>query len=126
MDTHLTTKKFLARLTADGYASSRSPFVVPALGGRPWFVDLRTGKQQETAYVVYIGRAITADDVLQKLSGEGSDPEAIRGLVNCLITELQQFKIGNVVAVEQSDGRQVRLRLVAAAPKSKPGPKFPG
>jgi hypothetical protein len=121
-----STKTFPAAMTADGYASSRSAFVLPSLDGHPWFVDLRTGKKHEAAYLVYIGRSISADDVLQKLQSEPSDFARARNLVLSLITELQRFKVGNVVAVEHSDGEQVQLRLVASAPKSRPGPQLPG
>jgi hypothetical protein len=121
-----STKKFPSALTAEGFASSRSTFVIPSLDGGHWFVDLRTGKKHETAYLVYLGTSITAEDVLQKLSNEPTDLVRARNLINSLIGELNRFKIGNVVAVEHSDGENVKLRLVANAPRSRPGPKLPG
>jgi hypothetical protein len=120
------TKKFLSGMTAEGYASSRGNFVIPALDGGLWFVDIRTGKRHENAYLVYIGRPICASDVLQKLTIEPGDLTRVRNLLDSLINELQRFKVGNVVAVEYSDANILRLRLVATAPKPRPGPKLPG
>jgi hypothetical protein len=119
-----STKKFPATLTAEGYASSHSAFVFPALDGRTCFVDLRTGKSHETAYLVYVGRSVTADDILQKLTVDPCDHDRVQALAESLITELQQFKIGNVVAVEHNEGDRVYLRLVATSPKSPPGPRL--
>jgi len=113
-------------MTAEGYASSRSNFVIPSLDGELRFVDIRNGKSHEAAYLVYVGRPITTADVLQKLSIEPSDLERAPLLVDSLIEELGRFKVGNVVAVESSEGGKVRLRLVANSPKSRPGPKLPG
>ena len=122
----LSTKKFPSAMTAEGYASSRSSFLIPSVDGELRFVDIRTGKRHESAYLVYIGRSITATDVLEKLSVEPSDLERVQRLVDSLIEELARFKVGNVVAVESSEAERVRLRLVANAPKSRPGPKLPG
>lgn len=116
MDTQPITKKFLATLTAEGYASSRSSFVIPALDGSPWFVDLREGKRHDAAYLVYIGHPIKADDVLRKAGSEAQDSERARRLIDALIGELQRFRIGNVLATEHTDGEHLQLRLVASAP----------
>ncbi len=115
MNTQPATKRFLATLTAEGYASPRSSFVVPSLDGSLWFVDPRTGNRHDSAYVVYIGRSITADDVLRYVGGTLQDPERSRRLMDSLIAELQRFTIGNVVAIERSDGERLGLRLVARA-----------
>ena len=122
----LSTKKFPSTMTAEGYASSRSNFVVPSLDGELRFFDIRSGKSHESAYLVYIGQPITTVDVLQKLSVEPSKLEQLHLLVDSLIEELARFKVGNVVTVESSEGGRVRLRLVANAPKPRPGPKLPG
>lgn len=121
-----TTKKFVKALTAKGMASSRSAFVVPAIDGSREFVELQNGKRHDAAYLVYIGRSITAEDVLQRLSSQVQDLERARRLINSLLNELQRFKVGNVVAIEQSNGEQVQLRLVATTPKPGPRPKLPG
>jgi hypothetical protein len=121
-----STRKFPSALTAEGFANSRSAFVIPSLDGGHWFVDLRTGKKHEAAYLVYLGRSITADEVLQKLANEPIDLLRARNLINSLVGELHRFKIGNVVAVDDSDGESVKLRLVANAPRSRRGPKLPG
>jgi hypothetical protein len=122
----LSAKKFPSAMTAEGYASSRSSFLIPSLDGELLFVDIRTGKQHDCAYLVYIGRSITAADVLEKLSVEPGDLERVQRLLDSLIQEVARFKVGNVVAVESSEADRVRLRLVANAPKSRPGPKLPG
>jgi len=122
----LSTKKFPSAMTAEGYASSRSSFLIPSVAGELRFVDIRTGKGHESAYLVYIGRPITAADVLEKLTVAPRDLERVLRLLESLIEELARFKVGNVVAVESFEADRVRLRLVANAPKSRPGPKLPG
>lgn len=125
MEARPTTKKFLNALTADGYASGRSAVVVPDLDGNPWFVDVRTGKRHDTAYVVYVGRSITTDDVLEAIQIEIPDEIRVRQLVNSVIVSLPQFRIGNVVAVTSPDGMSALLRCVANSPKRRPGPSLP-
>jgi hypothetical protein len=120
-----TTKKFVGGLSGKGHARARAPFLIPALDGTLAFVDIRNGKAHETGYVVYVGVAITADDVLKKVEVSVADVAKTRLLINSFIVELQRFRIGNVVAVEQSDGSLVRLGLIANSPKAEPGPKLP-
>ena len=122
----LSTKKFPSAMTAEGYASSRSSFLIPSVDGKLAFVDIRTGKRHDSAYLVYIGRSITASDVLEKLSVELGDMDRVRLAVDSMIEELARFKVGNVVAVDAIESGKTRLRLVANAPKSRPGPKLPG
>jgi hypothetical protein len=119
-----TTKKLVGALSTKGHARARAPFLIPALDGTPAFIDIRNGKSHETGYVVYVGVAITADDVLKKVDVNVANVAQARLLISSFIVELQRFKIGNVVAVEQSDGSVMRLRLIANAPKAEPGPKL--
>jgi hypothetical protein len=114
-----TTKKFVGALSAKGCARARAPFLIPALDGSLSFIDFRSGKTRETGYVVYIGRAITADDVLEKVKVSVPDVPQARLLLSSFIAELQRFKIGNELEVEHSDGSSVRLRLIANSPESR-------
>ena len=120
-----STKKFVGALSAKGHARARAPFLIPALVGTLAFIDIRNGKAHETGYVVYVGVAITVDDVLKKIDVSVADVAKARLLINSFIVELQRFKIGNVLAVEQSNGGMVRMRLIANAPKAEPGPNLP-
>jgi hypothetical protein len=122
----LSTRKFPSAMTSEGYASSRSSFLIPSLDGELGFVDIRTGKRYDSAYLVYIGRSITSSDVLEKLLVRPGDMDQVRLAVDSMIEELARFKVGNVVAVDAIESGKTRLRLVANAPKSKPGPKLPG
>jgi hypothetical protein len=120
-----TTKKFVGALSAKGHARARAPFLIPALDRTLAFIDIRNGQAHETGYVVYVGVAITADDVLKKVEVNVVDIAQARLMINSFIFELQRFKIGNVVAVKQSEGSLVRLRLIADAPNTVAGPKLP-
>jgi len=122
----VSTKKFLSALTSDGRARRRGPFVMPAPDGSAHFVALQSGKQHSTAYVVYTGVDLTADEVLAKASAVVAGHREARNLAESLLTSLQHFKVGNVVAVESNNQSTIQLRLVSNSPKTKPGPKLPG
>ena len=119
------TKKFVARLTADGYASSRSCFLIPSMDGSPCFEEILTGKRHDVGYLVYTGRDINRDDVITKLGERPSNVERLTGMIDSYLTEITKFKVGNVVAIEASDDANVQLRLVSSTPKSRPGPRLP-
>jgi hypothetical protein len=122
----VNTKKFLSALAADGRARRSGPFVMPAPDGSAHFVELRTGKPHLTAYVVYTGVELTSDEVLSKASVAIAGHEEAYQVVESLLVALQQFKIGNVVAVASKNHPTVELRLVSNSPKPPPGPKLPG
>jgi hypothetical protein len=120
-----STKRMTSALTKDGRASSRSAFVIPSLDGTCRFVELSGKKLHEHAYLAFIGRPITAEDVVAKLSPDLEDRDEVISFLNCFILELQRFKIGNVVAIEELDGSVIRLRKVAERPVAEQGPKLP-
>jgi hypothetical protein len=120
------TKKFLSALTVDGRARRSGPFVIPAPDGSANFIELRTGKPHMTAYVVYTGIDLTADEVLSKASADIAGHEDAYHVIESLLAALQSFKIGNVVAVASKNHPTVELRLVSNSPKPQPGPKLPG
>lgn len=122
----VSTKKFLSALTADGRARRHGPFAMPAPDGSTQFVELESGKPHSTAYVVYTGVDLTASDVVSKASTIFLDHNDALCLAESLLVALQQFKVGNVVAVAANDRKTVQLRLVSTCPKSRPGPKLPG
>lgn len=90
---------------------------MPAADGGEYFVDLQSGMQHRTAYVVYTGVNLTAKEVVAKASAIISNPADSLCLAESFLAELTRFKVGNVVAVDSNDGRVVRLRLVSLRPK---------
>lgn len=121
-----STKRFVNSLTKAGYTNGRSVWLIPALDGSLWFVDLKRGKRHDCGYLVHTGIAITPEDVVEKMEFRDRDDVLIQGLIESYIIELSRFRIGNVVGVEASDGKQVRLRLIAPVAKSPTGPRLPG
>ncbi len=117
------TKRFLAALTRDGRASPRSQFLIPSLDHELTFVEIGTGKTHDHAYIVFVGREITVEDILVRMERRNS--ESAR-LITSLINELQRFRIGNVVALTENSGDGVKLRLVSNSPRPRPSPELPG
>jgi hypothetical protein len=122
----LTTKRFTAAMTKDGRAKMRAPFLIPALDGRSLFVEMKTGKTHELAYIVFVGVAVSPEEVLSKLQQPVNDrSQAVRHLT-AFIEQLAAFKLDNVLAVDRNgDGLPV-LRKVADRTVREPGPKLPG
>ena len=66
-----TTKKFPKALNRKGHMSARTDFVIPSPDGSCEFVELKKGKKHAVAYLVYVGAAINAEDVLAKVGFTG-------------------------------------------------------
>jgi hypothetical protein len=121
-----TTRKLLAALNAKGQASNRGAFVIPSPDGTPSFVEVRSGKIHQTAYMVYVGKDTTVSELADRAARVISEPNRTTALLGSYLEELQRFKIGNVLEIESNNGTTVRLRLVSNTPKFTAGPKLPG
>jgi hypothetical protein len=121
-----TTKRFTAALTNGGRAKVRAPFVVPALDGRPLFVEMKTGKAHERAYVVFAGVAVSPEEVLSKVRQPVADRATALRHLKSFIEQLVTFKLGNVLAVGRDEHGLPVLRKVAERTVRGPGPTLPG
>lgn len=113
-------------MTKDGRAKAHAPFLVPALDGRPVFVEMKTGKAHERAYIVFVGVAVSPEEVMSKLQQPPADRSTALRHLRSFIEQLGQFKLGNVLAVERDKDGLPLLRKVAEHPVREPGPKLPG
>jgi len=122
----LTTKRFTAAMTKDGRAKMRAPFVVPAFDGRSVFVETKSGKAHDQAYVVFVGLAVSPEEALSKVQNPPADRDAALRQLRSFIEQVAQFKLGNVLAVERAADGLPLLRKVAEHPARESGPKLPG
>jgi hypothetical protein len=93
------------------------PFFSPV--ERAGFFGLSNGKTYQYGALVYLGAAITAEDVLAKYEEHHSLPlnrsECISKL-DKYIADLQSFKIGNVISIQYSEGGKISLSKVMDTP----------
>jgi hypothetical protein len=87
-------------LKKDGTPSTRSEHLVPCLSEKkPLFVGVNTGKEYATGAVSYLGRDVSTADILAKLDLSSSEAKRARPILDEYLTQLQQFKIGNVLSL---------------------------
>jgi hypothetical protein len=65
--------------------------------------------QASTAYLVYTGVDVSVDDIMAKLAIDAGDVTRVRDFLTSFIRALQAFRIGNVISIKYSDGRNVEL-----------------
>ena len=111
------TKKFINALAKDGSAAARSRFLVPDRDGSARFEEIDSGKFHDLGYLVFIGKEISADDVVKKWAGANHDSNSLCSLIDSYLGEISRFKVGNVVAIEHNSDDRVMLRLVSQTPQ---------
>ena len=101
----ITTKKILVAYDPSKPESGAGDFLVPFDDGTGLsLLGLRSRKRSLQGRMVYIGREITANDVFAKLIDGGSEKignvaKAIKA-IEAYLEMLQEFRIGNILAVE--------------------------
>ena len=118
-----STRKMPSSLRKDGAASTRSEHLVPCLTkDRPVFVGVKTGKEYPTGCVSYLGRDVTTDDILAKLDLPAVQAKRARPILDEYLTQLQEFKIGNVISLSWvGKSRTLELNKEADRPPSGDG-----
>lgn len=115
------TKKLLVPFDPARPKWNPNEFLIPTFGeGRLVLTGLKHGKEYEFGRMVYIGEAISENDLFAKLVDSGA---AIRNVDETLarlssyVDQLQTLAIGNVVRIiSPTDGRPVGLELVSKTP----------
>nr|CAP47838.1 putative integron gene cassette protein [uncultured bacterium] len=123
-----TTRKLPCSPKADGSASSRSEHLIPTfLNHEPYFVGLRSGKKFPHGIVSFIGKDVSSEDIIKRLSLSPDQRESVVLLLVEYLQQLQSFKIGNVLSVSWSGvPKRLKLRLIKEHPSSsKKLPKLP-
>jgi hypothetical protein len=115
-----TTKMMPSSLGKDGQPGRRSEFVIPRpnSGEGGGFFGIKSGKRHPKAAMTFIGRAITADDVIAKIQKPIDDPKKLRGRIEEFLGRLQDFKIGNVISISYDADGAFTLNLEAPRPPS--------
>ncbi len=85
------------------------------------FRELKSKSLKPYGLLVFLGRAITENDLFAKLVDSRALIDDVPGTLNLLanyLELLQAFKIGNVVRIEGSDAANFHLQLVAPTPSA--------
>jgi hypothetical protein len=117
-----TTKKLLVTFDATRASATAGDFVVPIFdAGVASLFGLRLKKSSELGVMVYLGKAVTANDLFAKLVDTGRKIPDVDQAVNMLtayMSQLECHKIGNVVAIEVAaeEPGGFRLKKIANTP----------
>jgi hypothetical protein len=102
------TRKLPVRINEKKRTTHRSEYLVPRLSDvapEDGFISIKTGRVIERGSVVYLGRDVTPEMMLERFCEQQPPPadrvEALRRL-SAYIEALQQFRIGNVLTVSYS------------------------
>ncbi len=117
------TKKLLVAFDPTKPEAQSSDFMIPwNREGRPVFLGLKSSKDFTYGMMVFVGRAVSENDLFAKLVDSGAFIENVEETLACLrsyVTQLQSFKIGNVVRIIPADtgsSNVFGLELVAQTP----------
>lgn len=117
-----TTKKLLVAFDPSRANAAAGDFVVPVLeADAASFFGLRSKKSSALGVMVYVGREVTVNDLFAKLVDTGRTVPNVDQTVTMLadyVSQLEEHKIGNVVAIEAAaeESCGFRLKRVANTP----------
>lgn len=119
VDTMQTTKKLLVAFDPSKPDAGRGDFLAPVSNGeRVRFLGLRSKKQSVYGCMVYAGKEVSVNDVFAKLVDAGHTIPSVDATMQMLsnyIEVLQDFKIGNVLAIESDASKPNAFQLVKFA-----------
>lgn len=116
------TKKLLVAFDPERPKSQASDFLVPfQVEGRTVLYGLKSASEQSLGLMIYVGRAVTENDLFAKLVDAGTKIENVEATLARLrqyIEQLPSFRVGNVVQLKTNpDGNaDFELELVANTP----------
>ena len=114
----MKTRKMPYSLTKDGRTSLRGEHLIPCLEipRDNVFVGIKSGKKYKDGYLVYLGKDLTTEEILNELElGEGKVSQA-RSVIDSFLASLQGFKIGNVISLSFSETDECVLTKQAERP----------
>ena len=82
------------------------------------FFGIKSGKTHPAAAMTFIGRSITADDIIEKIQKPIPDPGKVRNQFEEFLGRLQDFKFGNVISISYEADGAFTLSLEATRPPS--------
>jgi len=116
------TKKLLVAFNPEQPKTPSSDFLIPFQAeGRTILYGMKSGHEHMYGLMIYVGRAITENDLFAKLVDSGTKIESVDETVSLLrqyIEKLQSLHIGNVVRIQASHSgtSSFELELVAKTP----------
>jgi hypothetical protein len=119
MKDNTVTKKLLVGYDPSKHSTAPSDFLVPMRDSTGVFLlGLKSRKSYEQGQMVYIGKEIATDDIFAKLSDLGykfDDKDAISQTLNAYLRMLKDYKIGNILRIEQTNDTNCDFRLIKIA-----------
>lgn len=113
-----TTKKMPSSLGKDGQPGRGSEFVIPNPNpnANGEFIGIKTGKAHHRAAMTFIGRSISAEDIIEKIQAPITDKKMLCEQIAEFLGQLQDFKVGNVISISYATDGSYTLKLEAARP----------
>lgn len=113
------------------FTAERDDFLIPDFteSDQTVFLGLKSGETCPYGAVSYIGKEITAIDIISKMSKKarsnavGVDQLAV--LINDFVEKLGALKVGNIVQLTRDRHGDLVLEKVADRPPRHPGPRLP-
>lgn len=128
MASKITTKKLLVAFASSKASPRSGDFLAPINDSTGLFLfGLRSKKNSEQGMMVYLGKEITVNDIAAKLVDSGRKIENVAqtiGALEAYIQMLQEYRIGNILAIEPCADAPCgfRLKKIADSPPGKPLP----
>ena len=117
----ISTKKFPVSIEGKG------EFIIPVLSNPPesGFIGLKTGRSYKSGAISYIGKAIAVEDVLARLKTTPENKNHAIRILNSFLTQLQSFKVGNVVSVRYDSEGMPLLIMQSKRPPTEDNRRLP-
>jgi hypothetical protein len=115
----MKTRKMPYSLTKDGRASPRGEHLVPCLEipRKNVLVGVKSGKEYKDRYIVYLGKDLTTEDILNELGLGEEQVSQARPVIDSFLAALHSFKIGNVISLSFSETDECILTKQAEHPE---------
>lgn len=117
--TMMKTKKILVGYDPAKPGKNAGDFLAVVFeSSRPCFLGLRSRKVWQSGRMVYIGKDITEKDVFAKLIETGHRVEDVDQTLKTLetyLTQLQNYRIGNVLTIKEDPSGEHEFQLVKTA-----------
>ena len=117
--TKMKTKKILVGYDPAKPDKNPGDFLVVVFeSSQPCFLGLRSQKLWHSGRMVYIGKEITEKDIFAKLIETGrriEDVDQTLKVLETYLTQLQNYRIGNVLTIKEDSSGEYKFRLVKTA-----------
>lgn len=124
------TKKLPVSLSFGNYHTDKNEFLIPLSdprGRATGFVGLKSGAIHEYGAVSFVGKPLSAEEIVAKMLSFGrcvGDVADVQNSIERYLEQMNAFRIGNVVEIHYEEGRFL-LRKVADHPPRQQERKLP-